>query len=250
MNLKFSSKLDIQTFLVESRVDSALSKIDSVDIGYVPTDEELKGFIKSRSSLIGKLKDHRKSANSKANWRQNRTKMMKGIKAFHKSVEGKKFHKKLGNFIATRIFRTKPKRNESRNREMLLDKQEHLKALNSAKQHFLIELEYFHQVQEQIELEEMITCYAYPYFKIIEDKIISDEDLSDDELVFLVDIVENKALIKSMADKSGKTFAQIEKLWDSISNQLIKDGTSKDNEKFFPFLVTILKKKIGLADEK
>jgi len=245
MRIKFGSKLDVQTFLVESRVKSAMDKVDDVDKRYEPTDEELQGFIKSRGSLVNKLKDHRKSANSKANWRKNRTAMMKGIKAFHKSVEGKRFHKKLGNFIATRIFTPKNKKNES-GYKSLLDKQEHLKALNSAKQHLLVELEYFHQVQEQIELEELITNYAYPYFKVVEAKIIDESKLTDDELVFLIDMVENSALVKSLADKSGQTFAQIEKLWDSIASNLNKDGISKDDEKFYPVLVSILKKKLGI----
>lgn len=242
MRIKFGSTLDVQTFLVESRVPTSVDKLGEVDKGYEPTDEELQGFIKSRGTLVNKLKDHRKSADSKANWRKNRTSMMKGIKAFHKSVEGKRFHRKLGTFIASRIFRPK---NES-GYKTLLEKQEHLKALNSVKQHLLVELEYFHQVQEQIELEELITNYAYPYLKIVETKIIEGSDLSDDELVFLIDLVENNALIKSLSDKSGQTFAQIEKLWDSIATNLIKDGTKKDDEKFYPLLVSVLKKKLGI----
>lgn len=248
MRIKFGSDLDAQTFIVESRVTSSLDKLPEINKDYTPTDEELTGFIKSRGTLVNKMKDHRKSSVSKANWRKNRTSMMKGIKTFHKSVEGKRFHKKLGNFIATRIFKTKRK-NES-GYEMLLSKQGHLKALNSAKQHLLVELEYFHQVQEQIELEELITCYAYPYFKTLEEKIIDETSLTDDELVFLMDLVENNALIKSFADKSGQTFAQIEKLWNSISSDLKKQGTEEDDEKFFPFLVSILKKRLGIKDEK
>lgn len=240
--MKFASKLDVQTFLIEIQ---ALDKISSVDESYKASVDEVTNFLKARNPLVKKLKDHGKSSKQKANWRKNRTGMMKGIKAFHRSVAGKRFHKKLGRFLATRIFRPKRSKSEA-HLSMLQDRQEFLVGLNSAKQHLLIELEYFHQLQEQVELEDFITDYAFPYFRIIEDKIIQDEELTDDELVFLMDIVENNALINSLATKSGQTFAQIEKLWDSISNDLKADGTTEDDEKFFPVLVTILKNKLGL----
>ena len=198
--MKFNTSLDAQTFLMEIK---AFTKLNNVDENYVPTMDEVQSFLKARTPLVKKLKNHRKSSAQKANWRKNRHKMLKGIKAFHKSVQGKRFHRKLGRFLATRIFRTKTSEDMA---EMLLSKQGYLKGLNSAKQHLLVELEYFHQIQEQVELEEFITNYAYPFFRSIEEKIMTEEALDEDEVVFLVDLVENSVLIKSLADKSGQTF--------------------------------------------
>jgi len=238
--MKFNTTLDAQTFLTEVR---EFSKIKDADEKYEPTNEEVQSFLKARTPLVKKLKNNRKSSAQKANWRQNRYKMMKGIKAFHKSVKGKRFHRKLGTFLATRLFRAKTSESGF---SMLLSKQGYLKGLNSAKQHLLVELEYFHQLQEQVELEEFITDYAYPYFRSIEEKVIIDEDLTDDELVFLFDLVEANALITSFSDKTGLTFAQIEKMWNAIRNDLNKEGITDDDEKFYPFLVTRLKKQIGI----
>ena len=237
--MKFSSTLDAQTFLLEIR---SFDKLTIVDEAYCPTNEEIDQFIQSRSPLIKKLKDYRKSSAQKANWRTNRTSMMKGIGAFHKSVEGKRFHKKLGRYLSTRITRSGEK-NEGY--ASLLAKSEYLKGLNSAKQHLFVELDYFHQIETQIEIEEMLSDYAIPFFRNIESKIIAEEELSDDELVFLMDLTENRAIIQSLADETGKEFAEIEKIWNSISDDLVKQGIDIEGDEFYPLLVKQLRSQLG-----
>lgn len=239
--MKFSNLLDIQTFLVEVK---AFGKLSEAKEGYVPTKEELATFIKGREPLIKKLKDYSKSSAQKANWRANRTGMMKGIKAFHKSVDGKRFHKRLGKYLATRITRSNESVNEGY--YTLLTKQGYLKGLNAAKQHLFVELEYFHQLEAQVAIEEMLSDYAVPYFQSIEKKIINEEELTDDELVFLMDLTDTNSIIQSVSDKTGKEFAEIEKMWKSISDDLIKQGIAKDDEKFYPYLVTELKTQLGI----
>jgi len=241
--MKFLNVLDVQTFLLEI---NAIDKVIGVSKDYQPTNEEIASFIKGRNPLVSKLKDYRKSSDQKANWRGNRTKMMKGIKAFHKSVEGKRFHRRLGRFMATRI--TRPK-SSNENYQSLLDKQEHLKGLNAVKTHMFVELEYFHQVQEQVELEEMLIEYAVPLFQVIEKKIITDEELDDDELVFLMDLTEPDALLDALSTESGVEFAEIQKLWNTISCTLEDGGLAKDDSKFYPTLITDLKKQLGLAND-
>jgi hypothetical protein len=242
--MKFSSTLDVQTFLIEIK---CFDKLSTVDESYKPTDEELSSFIKNRSPLVGKLKNYRKSANSKANWRENRTKMMKGIKAFHRSTDGKRFHKRLGRFLATRLFRSK-ETNESAY-EGLLTKQGYLKGLASAKQHLLVELEYFHQIQEQVELEEFLVDYAFPYFHRIEEKIISGNDLSEDEESFLFDISDTNAVMQKVSEIYKKEFAEIENLWNSISSDLNKAGIAISATEYYPMLIEKLKETLGTTNE-
>jgi len=93
--------------------------------------------------------------------------MLKGIRAFHKSVAGKRFHRRLGNFLASRITRKKEKPTEALEFNTLMSKQASLKGLTSAKQHLFVELEYFHQLEEHIQLEEFLIDYALPYFRNI-----------------------------------------------------------------------------------
>jgi hypothetical protein len=235
--VKFYSQLDAQLFLTEIK---EFSLIQSVNEKFVPTHEQLTSFIKARTPLVKKIKDHRKSANQKSNWRENRYKMMKGIKAFHRSVEGKRYHRRLGRFLASRIVRKKEKTNEELEFQMLTAKQSYLKGLNSAKQHLFVELEYFHPLDEQIQIEEFIVDYALPYFRIIEKKIVEDTDLSDDELVFIFDLTEKEHIISFLSDKTGKTFEEIKKLWESIADSLTASNVSEENEAFYPKLFSKL----------
>ena len=245
--MKFNELLDVQIFLSEIQDFEAL-KDKSVTDKFQPTDEQLKSFLKSRTPLVKKMKDHRKSADQKANWRENRYKMMKGIKAFHKSVEGKRFHKRLGRFISTRLTRTKETTNESFS--TLMAKQSYLLGLNSAKQHLFVELEYFHQLEAHVELEELIIDYALPLFSRIEEKIVNDRELDDNELTFLFDITEGEELIRALSNKTGKGFAETEKLWNNIKTGLMDKGINEEDSKFYPSLVTALKKALGSKDAK
>lgn len=250
MSLKFSTKLHVLTFLSEIQDFETLKDYENIDEGYQPTNEQLSSFLKARTPLAKKMKDYRKSSNQKDNWRENRYKMMKGIKAFHKSVEGKRFHKRMGRFLATRIIRKKEKTNEEMEYQMLMAKQSYLKGLNACKQHLFVELEYFHQLEEHVELEELLIDYAIPMFQRVEEKILHDQELNEDELTFMFDLTENKAVLQAFADKSGKSFAEIEKMWNSISKSLEKQNISKDSEKFYPMLVGAIKKNLGIKDDK
>jgi hypothetical protein len=250
MSLKFSDKLDVMTFLAEIQDFEAMRDMDSIDENYQPTNEQLGSFLKARTPLVKKLKNYRKSSTQKSNWRENRYKMMKGIKAFHKSVEGKRFHKRLGRFLASRVVRKKEKTNEDMEYQMLMSKQSYLKGLNACKQHLFVELEYFHQVEEHLELEELLLDYAIPMFQRVEEKILYDQELNEDELSFVFDLTETNATVQAFADKSGKTFAEIEKMWKAISKSLEKQGISKDSEKFYPLLVGGIKKNLGITNDK
>ena len=236
--MKFNTTLEAQSFMTDVK---AFDKLTSASESYVPTTEELKSFIKKRTPLVKKIKDHRKSVTQKSNWRKNRHKMMVGIKAFHRSVDGKRFHRRLGKFIATRI--TRKKTNVTENLfSTLMAKQNSLKGLTSAKQHLFVELEYYHTLDEQVEIEELIIDYALPLFRDIEVKIVSGEELNDNDMNFLFDITDHSAIISALAEKirSGCTaeqnnpeVAKVEKLWNSILDKLAEDDLGKENEDFY-----------------
>lgn len=176
--MKFLSDVDAQMFLVEI---GEIKDIASVNKNFCPTETMIESFISKRTGLVDKLKDHRRSQDAKAQWRTNKHTMMKGIKTFHKSTEGKRFHRNLGTFLATRFTGRGGDRKVS---EMC----EFLKAVSSAKTHLLIELTYYHSLDEQVELESLVFDFAQPYFKNIEDKVIAGEELSEDEQEFLKDM--------------------------------------------------------------
>ena len=153
--MKFSSITDVQSFLLEIGMLEECYKVNSTN--YEPTSEQLDTFIRNRSPVIQSIKNNKKSSSQKYNWLKNRSKIMRGISRFHRSADGKKFHRKLGLFLATRISESVS--------DSFYDKNDYLISLNSLKQHLLIELSYFKPLLESVETEIMILDYALPIIK-------------------------------------------------------------------------------------
>lgn len=232
--MKFLSDLDAKLFLWEINKSSEGATRD-----YQPTNEEMTSFISKRKRESSSLKDHDKSRKAKEGWRKNRADRMRGIKSYHKSTEGKRFHKRLGRYLSSRIT----SRDENHNEAVL----EYLKGLCAAKNTLITELEYYHTLTEQVELESIVYDYAIPLFNSIELKMLSNEDLSEDELCFLLDITETAEVVRSLASKAGSTPEQVEKHWKEIKSALIRDGKKETDDQFYGLLVSILKKKLNLT---
>lgn len=143
--MKFKSIKDVQLFLFEIGKTNLIESIK--DSTWAPPPELIQEFITGRRALIPKLKDFRKSQNTKQSWRKNRYKMKKGIKAFHKSTEGKKFHRSLGRYLATRVSKS------NRHNENYNDKYDALKGLSSLRTHLYIESGYYKPLEEQLDFE-------------------------------------------------------------------------------------------------
>jgi hypothetical protein len=240
--MKFQNDTDAKLFLIEigqlSRMNLATKELSA-------TNEEIDSFLKNRHELVKGLKDHRKSQNSKEQWRHKRKSMMKGIKSFHKSTEGKRFHRTLARHNATRISRNESIQDFTTN-TTIYEVTEFLKGLNSAKTHLLIELEYFHPIQEQVELEELILENAINYINSIESNILRRRLLSEDELDFLFDITETNELMTAFAESTGLTKQEVEKKYEAIKDHLISQGKDPIQESTYPTLVSILKKQIKI----
>ena len=153
------------------------------ELGYAPDTpfdnlpvEELHEFIKRRSGLIRGAKNASVSKKAKRSWKKNRKAHMKGIKKFHKSTAGKRMHRQMGRFLATRI--TKRGVQSSRMlRESLL------KAVSSLRTHLYIENETYQSIQEQRDLG-LLMDHVVPTLLDIEQRWWS---LSEDELLVDVD---------------------------------------------------------------
>lgn len=231
--MKFLNDDDAKLFYVEiGKLDEAVEANKDSE----PTDEEKSEFIKRRRESEKTVKDSRKSSDSKSMWREKRYKIMKGIKAYHKSTEGKRFHRKLGRFLATRLTRADESFNE---------RYDALKCINSAKTHIIVELEYFHTLFEQLELDDFYMT-SREYFSSIEEKLLYNKPLNFDEFLFIVDITETASVVKAIADKVEIPVDQVEKQWDSIKDELISQGNKESDKNFYGLLVSILKKKLKI----
>lgn len=55
------------------------------------------------------------------------------------------------------------------------------------------------------------------------------------------------SLVKSFADKTGKSIDQVEKIWKDSKSELMKDKATSDPS-FFPVLTSIVKRKLGIKE--
>ena len=225
--MKFRDKLELEIFLTEIDRSDLISQTDE---NFVPTQEMEEAFIKRRKPLTGALKNFRRSQQTKEQWRKNRWGFMKGIKKFSRSVEGKRFHRNLGRFLSTRYFHPTMKSIISLDREdsgkesghvreglTIFDLAEILKAINSAKTHMLIELEYYMPLLEEIDywnfLDEIL-----PALDVIEKKLWLSEKLNNQDLEVLFRLTEKKELIKALAESSQIDYKIIEEYWNEFES--------------------------------
>jgi len=57
------------------------------------------------------------------------------------------------------------------------------------------------------------------------------------------------SIVKSFAEKTGKSVAEVEKKWNEIKDQLKKSGKSEDDPGFFQNLVGVLKKRLKIESK-
>lgn len=233
--MKFSNKLDLELFL--SEVDR-LDLLGQVDESFDPSQELLELFIKRRKPLVGAIKDFRRSQSTKEQWRQKRWRFMKGIKRFHNSVKGKRFHRNMGRFLSTRYFHPQMKSiigddqessmQGSRMKEGLniYDLAEILKAINSAKTHIFIELERYFPLQEEIEYWEMMD-EIFPGIDRVEKRLWLGEELEKEDLEILFRLTEKKELVKAFAESCNFDCEKIENFWDEFEEKN-KDKLDED----------------------
>lgn len=124
------------------------------------------------SLLKDRVKDKKKSLEQKHAWRRNRKKYEKGIKKWHNSTAGKRFHRQLSRFVMTResvsmqyyynkdINKESPTDTENKIVKMSQkDITQALVNLSSIETHLVLELEYYepdiNALSEFLELVEL-----------------------------------------------------------------------------------------------
>lgn len=153
----------------------------------LPYNSEVEVTDEHYCQIIEKRPDWRKSKDQKARWRRNRNAMMRGIKKFHKSTAGKKFHRQLARYAATRLGRSNNKLSESVIESNVDD---FLTAVSSLRTHMYIDLGYYKPLIESIEYSELLE-YVIPILNEVELKFISRRysELTAEELDVLLNLV-------------------------------------------------------------
>ena len=222
--MKFHSEKDMYLFLNE---------IDRLDLehlvkeGFDPSDDLMELFLQRRKEIIPGLKNRKRSQIAKSAWRHHRFKIMAGIKRWHKSTVGKRFHRKLGRFLSTRDFRDASFFKQVRTQKESVVKEiepvaDALKALSSAKTHALIELEYYIPFSEVAEYEVFVE-HLYKRLAQIESNVFELTDsIEDEDMEFLITLCNRTVLIDSLAEEYGCDS-------DTVY-ELIKERQARDSE--------------------
>jgi hypothetical protein len=202
-------------------------------------DELFEMWIKRRRPLITGLVDFRKSQVTKQQWRSSRWKFLRGIRRYQRSIAGKRMHRTLARFMATRIMR--PHLNYLKHRYESLDPLQFdaLKALSSYKTHLYIEGDYYKRLEEEAEYFSLLE-YSIPLLNTLEFNLYknSDADLSEDEQELLLRLVDDRELSKAFAEiLEVVSMDHVFELYEGVQQRMLTDGSSRDETYFFSHLL-------------
>lgn len=195
-------------------------------------------FIKKRRGLVSRLKDMQKSGKTKAQWRTGRWKIMRGIKRFHRSTEGKRFHRQLGRFLATR--------DTDKGILSYRESKELVQCLSSALTYGFLELDYYiptlnEDVDYNVFLDELYDEVTDLFLKLK-----SPMENLDEQEEFLYRLCESSELIKAFADKHSKSVEEVEDLWNKAKEIVKKEyDKTEDDDEFYKLVVGVIKKMLG-----
>jgi hypothetical protein len=228
--MKLRSPEDRMSFLLDiGRIDL----LESVDTDEDMPPELFEVFIKRRRGLIRNLVNFRRKQLSRQQWRSGRWKFLRGIRKFHTSVQGKRMHRALGRFLATRIFRPHLKDLHKRYESLEPVQFSALKALSSYRTHMYIEGDYWQPLEEEADLFSLLE-YAIPLLNEIELKLYKDSEaeLNEDEFELLLRLVDDKELCKSIAEVIGVDPDSVIETHKAVCSKLLRSGFSKDDTYF------------------
>lgn len=219
--MKFLSNEDKKLFLIES---NRIDLFETVDDAWEPSPELLELYVKRRKELISKRKEFRRSQSSKESWRKNRYTMLKGIRKYHKSTYGKRMHRALGDFLATKISNK-----ESTDRGEM--KYESLKAMSSLRTHLYIEASYYMPVDEQLDFDDFMDEAVYA--SIREERRIFEETKEYDEkdIDILCRCTDPKTLLQCVCELNGKTYD--DKMLEDLEKMINEDSSYPEVFAFF-----------------
>lgn len=210
--MKFKSVVDMQRFLLEIEQDHTQAKD-----GWVPSERQISEFMGLRRGRLQRHKSFRRSQAGKESWRHNRYKHMKGIRAFHHSTEGKQFHRSLGRMLATRHTGRRLVKSEALDLTLVNELSETLKAISSLRTHLFIELDYFHEMNEEADLHILIE-ETIPVLYRVEESLLHGRPVDKDDLDLLVALVHPEALKREMdeaAVDAGSGFHEASQWYDA-----------------------------------
>lgn len=216
-----------------------LFKIDLMELGDdgSPITQDALGntkafIIKKRQKLVQPYKSFKRSSAQKNSWRKGRYKHLSGIRAFSRSVAGKRFHRRLGQFMANNSMYYGESANTIDRYEIV----EFLTTLNSYKTHLFIELGYYAPFYEEIdfllateEVLEFIDELSVDIFNHISE--YRDFHLTHEIIDSVIRILDFDNLLETLSKMSGKTIDEVKIFWKKAESSICEacDINEDDN---------------------
>jgi hypothetical protein len=236
--MKFLNEFELKMFLIESGNTAMLADVSMET--FQPTVEMLEKVFIQRQERKKGLLDFRKSKDTESQWRANRYKMLRGIRRFHNSTEGKRQHRQLARFLATRD--TRP---EAGGILAVAERSSLITEIDNYVQGMKDFFEgYYHPIDDHFEFITIRKIMSEVCTGVI-GGLLSRDEMSEFYSDFMCDLVEASNIIKYLSDESGKAEQEISELWDESKKELEKT-TSINDPKFYPVLTSILKKKLSI----
>lgn len=168
-------------------------------------------FIRNRKELVGRMKNYKKSKAAEKGWKGKHHTYLKGIKRFHRSTRGKKFHRLLGRYLSGRLMARRMKSESFYDLGI---------ALSSVMTHALLEKAYYMpDLTENIEYEEFAE-FVIPEISRILLEIDNGEYDFEKHADFLLRLVHPSILIEEIAEEVKKPVDEIEELWNKLKNEM------------------------------
>jgi hypothetical protein len=208
-------------------------------------------LIKKRKRLIQPYKDFQRSSAAKNAWRQGRYKYLKGIRQFARSIAGKRFHRRLGQFLArnSMYYGTKT---ESLDRYEIV---ELLTQLNSYKTHLYIEMQYYSPLSEEIsfflaseEILEFLDELTNDIFNHISS--YKDFDLTHEIFDGIIRILDFDGLMNTLSRMSKKEIDEVEIAWKKAEKSIYESSNLKEVDNgFYSEVLGVTCKLLGITEE-
>lgn len=175
--MKFREDSDKVLFLLE-----AVDNLQDLDFNQIDEDLIAEFLKKRKREKTFEIKDFRKAQLQKHNWRAKKLKYMRGIRKFHRSIAGKKFHRSISRFLLTR---------ES------FDRVELLKAVSSLRTHLFIDLDYYRQLDEAVDFEIFVEDLS-DTIGYLESELIKGREVDPKDFVVLLEALNYSDIVRAM----------------------------------------------------
>lgn len=237
--MRYLDAHELNLFFVEA---GDVSKINTEDYSSYEADVDLlEGIFIKRQDRKSSLPGHRKSSDTEGQWRGMRYKMLKGIRRFHKSTEGKRQHRAMARFLVNREFRPDVRNStmlSMQERSLLItDLDNYVQALED------FSSDYFHPIDDYFDLGPIKECVISMCEGIIS-CLISPDALNSDQADFIVSIVEPGSIIEVIAEELEKTSSEVSVIWNKEKDKLVTDS-SEFSPDFYSELASLVRESFG-----